>query len=206
MSGGQAPKEGASSIGTELELRRRLALATPTDTVRGLSFHTVMDALRTDLGEEAVERCLAPRAEKVYRSFFSYPVSEYLQVLYSAGWMLSEKHGSFEDAVRRIGSGLAPGFLSSVVGRAYLLLAKDGPKQLISNMPVAFKAAASFGECSVAWTGPKSGLFSSRKDFLLYLNHEGGLLGLFRALGLKGARVRGRQTGPLENEVEFSWE
>jgi uncharacterized protein (TIGR02265 family) len=92
------------------------------------------------------------------------------------------------------------------VGRAYLLLAKDGPKQLISNMPVAFKATASFGECRVTWTGPKSGLFATRKDFLLYLNHEGGLLGLFRALGLQGPRVRGRQTGPLETEVEFSWE
>jgi uncharacterized protein (TIGR02265 family) len=187
-------------------LQRRLALTTPADTVRGLSFHTVLEALRADLGEEAVEQCLAPRVEKVYRSFFSYPVSEYLHVLYTAAWMLSGKHGGFEDAVRRIGAGLAPGFLSSVVGRAYLLLAKEGPKQLISNMPVAFKATASFGESRVTWTGPKSGVFTSKKDFLLYLNHEGGMLGLFRALGLQGARVRGRQTGPLENEVEFSWE
>ncbi len=206
MSGGQAPKEGEPSISTELELQRRLSLATPADTVRGLSFHTVMEALRADLGEEAVEQCLAPRAEKIYRSFFSYPISEYLHVLYTAGWMLSEKHGGFENAIRRIGAGLAPGFLSSVVGRAFLLLAKDGPKQLINNMPVAFKAAASFGESSITWTGPKSGVFRTKKDFLLYLNHEGGMLGLFRALGLQGARVHGRQTGPLENEVEFSWE
>jgi uncharacterized protein (TIGR02265 family) len=206
MIGGQAPMEEAPSLGTEHELQRRVLLTTPADTVRGLSFHAVLDALRADLGEEAVERCLAPRVEKIYRSFFSYPVSEYLHVLYTTGWMLSEKHGGFENAVRRIGAGLAPGFLSSVVGRAYLLLAKDGPKQLISNMPVAFKATASFGECSITWTGPKSGVFRSRKDFLLYLNHEGGLLGLFRALGLQGAKVRGRQTGPLETEVEFSWE
>jgi hypothetical protein len=37
------------------------------------------------------------------------------------------------------------------------------------------------------------------------MNHEGGLLGLFRALELPGARVQGRQVGSLDNEIEFSW-
>jgi uncharacterized protein (TIGR02265 family) len=194
-----------SGLGTEHELRRRLALTSPTDTVRGLSFHSVLDAVRADLGEDAAEQCVGKLPERSFRSFFHYPVSDYLRVMYSAGWMLSERHGGFDNAIRRIAGGIAPGFLASTVGKAFMLLTKEGPKHLINNMPVAYRAAASFGELTLQWTGPRHGLVRTRHDFLLYMNHEGGLLGLFRALGLRGARVQGRQVGPLDNEIEFSW-
>lgn len=206
MIGGHTSPRGESGLGTEQELQRRLSLATPADTVRGMSFHSTMDAVRMDLGEEALAQLLTKSREKSYKSFFNYPVSEYLVLLYNAGWMLSEKHGGFDEAIRRIAGGFSPGFLSSVVGKAFMMLSKDGPRQLISNMPVAFRAAASFAEVIVQWSGPRSGMLVTRRDFLLYVTHEGGLMSLFRALGLPNARVQGRQTGPLDNEVEFSWE
>ena len=198
--------EPSSGLGTEEELQRRLALASPTDTVRGLSFHNLLDAVRMDLGEEAAARCLARCEGKLFKSFFSYPVSDYLLLQYMSAWELQARYGSFDSAVRRMTSGLAPGFLSSVVGKAFMLLTKEGPRQLINNMPVAYRSAASFGELSVHWTGARRGVLSTRRDFLLYLNHEGGVQGLFRTLGITTAEVRGRQVGPLENEVEFSWE
>jgi uncharacterized protein (TIGR02265 family) len=206
MISGQTSPRGESGLGTEQELQRRLSLTTPADTVRGLAFHTILDAVRTDLGDEALARCLSQTQEKTYKSFFNYPVSQYLILLYNGAWMLSETHGGFDNAVRRIAGGIAPGFLGSVVGKAFMLLTKEGPRQLISNMPVAFRSAASFGEVVVQWSGPRSGMLVTKRDFLLYLNHEGGLMGLFRALGLPNARVQGRQTGPLDNEVEFSWD
>jgi uncharacterized protein (TIGR02265 family) len=205
MSGGQTSTRAESGLGTELELERRLSLATPADTVRGMSFHTTLDVLRADMGEETVARCLEPLKEKSFKSFFTYPVSEYLWLQYRAAWLLSEKHGGFDNAVRRIGAGIAPGFLGSVVGKAFMLLTKEGPRQLLNNMPVAYRAASSFGEATVHWTGPRTGVLTIKRDFLLYLNHEGGLLGLFRTLGIQDGRVSGRQIGPLDNEVEFSW-
>lgn len=206
MMGGQTSPRKDSGLGTEQELHRRLSLATPADTVRGLSMHAIMDAVRLDLGDEALARCLAKSQEKTYKSFFNYPVSEYLVLLYNGAWMLSEKHGGFDESIRRIAGSFSPGFLSSVVGKAFMMLSKDGPRQLISNMPVAFRAAASFGEIIVQWSGPRSGVLVTKRDFLLYVTHEGGLLSLFRALGLPNARAQGRQTGPLDNEVEFSWD
>jgi uncharacterized protein (TIGR02265 family) len=205
MMGSESSTWGESGLGTQQELLRRLALTTPADTVRGLSFHTALDAVRADLGEAAAERCLDELSEKSFRSFFHYPVSDYLRMLYCAGWMLSERHGGFDNAIRRIAGGIAPGFLASTVGKAFLLLSKEGPRHLINNMPVAYRAAASFGELSLRWMGPRHGVVHTRGDFLLYMNHEGGLLGLFRALELRGARVQGRQVGPLDNEIEFSW-
>ncbi|HEX8822232.1 MAG TPA: TIGR02265 family protein [Archangium sp.] len=205
MIGSETSTWGESGLGTEQELQRRLSLATPADTVRGLSFHTSLDAVRADLGEAAAAHCLAQVPEKSFRSFFHYPISDYLRVLYTSAWMLSDRHGGFDNAIRRIAGGMAPGFLASTVGKAFLLLSKEGPKHLINNMPVAFRAAASFGEVSLHWVGPRHGLLHIRRDFLLYMNHEGGLLGLFRALELPGTRIYGRQVGPLDNEIEFSW-
>ena len=194
-----------SGLGSERELQRRLSLATPADTVRGLILNTVLQAIREDLGDAAVARCVEQCTEKSFQSFFTYPVSEYLRVLYTGAWMLSEKCGGFDNSIRRMVKELAPGFLSSVVGKAFLLTG-IGPRQIISNLPVAFRATASFGQCEVRWTGSRSGLLITRRDFLLYLSHEGGLQSLFQALGLSGAWARGRQTGPLDNEVEFAWE
>jgi uncharacterized protein (TIGR02265 family) len=201
----QRSTRAESGLGTELELKRRLALTTPVDTVRGMSFHTTLDVVRVELGAEALERCLEPLKEKSYKSFFTYPVSDYLQLQYAAGWLLGEKLGGFDNAIRRIGGGMAPGFLGSVVGKAFMMLTKEGPRQLLNNMPVAYRAASSFGEALVHWTGPRSGVLTTKRDFLLYMNHEGGLLGLFRTLGIQDGQVSGRQIGPLDNEVTFSW-
>ncbi len=207
MMGGESLwSEGAFEMGSQEELHRRCSLARPTDTVRGFSFNSILGAVQEGLGPEAVAQCLAQHRDKSYVSLFNYPVRDYLQLLYSGAWLLSEKHGGFEQAVRRIAQGIAPSFFSSGLGRAFQMMTSGSPKQFITSMPLAFRSAASFGECHVAWTGPKSGVLTTRQDFLLYLNHEGGLVGLFQALKLPGAQVRGRQTGPLDNEVSFSWE
>ncbi|WP_257450607.1 DUF2378 family protein [Archangium lipolyticum] len=206
MIGGQASCDEDSGLGTKEELQRRLSLATPADTVRGFAINNMLGALRQELGDEAVKHCLQQIAEKSIHSFFYYPVGNHLRVLYTTAWMLSEKYGGFDAAVRRIGRGLAPEFLSSVVGRAFLALTRQGPKQLIDHVPMAFRAVTTFGEGTVRWTSPKSGVLSTKRDFLLYVSHEAGLMSLFRTLKIQGAWVRGRQVGPLDNEVEFAWE
>jgi uncharacterized protein (TIGR02265 family) len=195
-----------SGLGTKEELQRRLSLATPTDTVRGFAINNTLGALRQDLGHEAVAHCLRQVEAKSFHSFFNYPVSDHLRVLYTTAWMLSDRYGGFDHAIRRIGRGLAPEFLSSVVGRTFIALTQQGPKQLLEHVPVAFRATASFGESTVRWTSSKSGILSTRGDFLLHLSHEGGLMSLFRTLKVQGGWARGRQVGPLANEVEFAWE
>ncbi|QRO02008.1 TIGR02265 family protein [Archangium violaceum] len=206
MIGNQASCDEDSGLGTKEELQRRLSLATPTDTVRGFAINNTLGALRQDLGSEAVAHCLHQVEHKSFHSFFNYPVSDHLRVQYTTAWMLSERYGGFDAAVRRIARGLAPEFLSSVVGRAFLALTQQGPKQLIEHVPMAFRAVATFGEGTVRWTSPKSGVLTTKRDFLLYVSHEGGLMSLFRTLKIQGAWVRGRQVGPLANEVEFSWD
>jgi uncharacterized protein (TIGR02265 family) len=206
MISSQASFDDQSGLGTKEELQRRLSLATPTDTVRGFAINNTLGALRQDLGDEAVAYCMRQVNAKSFHGFFNYPVEDHLRVLYITAWMLSERYGGFENAVRRVAQGLAPEFLSSVVGRTFIALTQQGPKQLIAHVPMAFRATASFGESSVRWTGPRSGVLSTQGDFLLHVSHEGGLMSLFRTLKVQGGWARGRQTGPLSNEIEFAWE
>lgn len=207
MTGGtQTSTREESGLGSEQELLRRLSLATPTDTVRGFAINNMLGVVQEELGAEAVARCLENCEEKEYTAFFNYPISNHLRVMYAAAWMLSERYGGFDNAVRRIARGFTPGFLASTVGKAFMVLSQQGARPLFNNIPMAHRAVASFGELHVTWTGARSGVLTTKRDFLLYMNHESGLMSLMHALRLPGASVHGRQTGPLENEVEFSWE
>ncbi|HZH75897.1 MAG TPA: DUF2378 family protein, partial [Archangium sp.] len=208
MNGGsqQTSTREESGLGSEQELLRRLSLATPADTVRGFAINNMLGVVREELGAEAMARCLEHCEEKEFTAFFNYPISHHLRVMYAAAWMLSERHDGFDNAIRRLSRGFTPGFLSSTVGRAFMVLSQQGARPLFNNIPMAHRAVASFGEIHVTWTGMRSGLLTSKRDFLLYMNHESALLGLMQVLRLSSPRVRGWQTGPLENEVEFSWE
>lgn len=191
-------------LGTEQELERRLALATPSDTMRGFFFNGALEAVR-ELGDEAVRRCLEAGGETSFTSFFRYPVTAYLRVIYTAAWLLQEKRGGFEAAMRHVGYMAAPPYLSSAVGRALLMVNQKSPRLLISSLPTAYRAATSYGECAVHWTGPRSGLLLTRHDFMLHLIHQGALLALFDAMDIRNVQVSGRQVGALDNELTFSW-
>jgi uncharacterized protein (TIGR02265 family) len=191
-------------LGSERELERRLALATPADTMRGFFFNGALEAVR-ELGDEAVRRCLEAGGETSFTSFFRYPVTAYLRVIYTAAWLLQETRGGFEAAMRHVGYMAAPPYLSSAVGRALLLVNQKNPKLLINSLPTAYQAAVSYGECSVLWTGARSGLLRTKHDFMPHLIHQGALLALFDAMGTRNVRVTGEQVGTLDNEIVFSW-
>jgi uncharacterized protein (TIGR02265 family) len=200
----EAMKLDTEGLGSERELERRLALVTPADTMRGFFFNGALAAVRV-LGDAAVRRCLEAGGEASFTSFFSYPVTAYLRVIYTAAWLLQERYKGFEPAMRHVGFMAAPPYLSSAVGKSLLMLAQGSPKVLISSLPTAYRAAVSYGECSVLWTGPRSGRLITKRDFMLHLIHEGALLALFAALGTRGVQVSGKQVGSLDNELSFSW-
>ena len=197
-------KSDTRELGSEQELERRLALATPSDTMRGFFFNGALAAVH-ELGDEAVRRCLEAGGETSFTAFFRYPVTTYLRVIYTAAWLLQQTRGGFEAAMRHVGYMAAPPYLSSSVGRVLLMANQKNPKLLINSLPTAYRAAVSYGECSVRWTGPRSGLLLTKHDFMLHHIHQGALLALFDAMGTRNVRVSGNQVGELDNEIAFSW-
>ncbi|MFP2959020.1 DUF2378 family protein [Myxococcus sp. 1LA] len=187
------------------ELEARLALATKDDTARGLFFNGVVSAVRTLGGDAAVERCLAASGESRFIDFFNYPVAAFLKMSFTAAQVMSAEHGGFEGALRRMGVVATTDFLSSAAGKTLLLLASDSPKRLVGNLHSGYRAAVSYGERGVKWTGDTSGIFTMKRDFMPPAYHEGTLHAVIEAVGGKQVQVHGRQTGPLDTEYTLSW-
>ncbi|NVJ02574.1 DUF2378 family protein [Myxococcus sp. AM009] len=187
------------------ELEARLALATKDDTARGLFFNGVVSAVRTMGGDAAVERCLAASGETRFIDFFNYPVSAFLRMSFTAAQMMGPEHGGFDGALRRMGVVATTDFLSSAAGKTLLLLASDSPKRLVGNLHSGYRAAVSYGERAVKWTGDTSGIFTMKRDFMPPAYHEGTLQAVIEAVGGKQVQVHGRQTGPLDTEYTLSW-
>ncbi len=188
------------------DLEKRLSLATREDTARGMFFNGVLDAVRTLGGEEAVARCLEASGEKKFVDFFNYPVSAFLKLAYSAAEVMGPRYGGFEGALRRMGSQATTDFLSSTAGKTLLLLAAGSPKRLVSNLHAGYRAAVSYGDRGVTWTGDKSGIFTMKRDFMPPAYHEGTLQAVIEAVGGMQVKVQGRQVGPLDTEYTLSWQ
>ncbi|AEI63845.1 DUF2378 family protein [Corallococcus macrosporus] len=188
------------------DLEARLALATKDDMARGLFFNGVVSAVRTLGGDAAVERCLAASGESRFIDFFNYPVAAFLKMSFTAAQVMSAEHGGFEGALRRMGVVATTDFLSSAAGKTLLLLASDSPKRLVGNLHSGYRAAVSYGERGVKWTGDTSGIFTMKRDFMPPAYHEGTLQAVIEAVGGKQVQVHGRQTGPLDTEYTLSWQ
>lgn len=192
--------------GWEQELERRMCLATDGDTLRGMFFNGTLEALGA-LGDEAlVRRCLAETGEERFLDFFHYPVTMHGRLVSVVMPVLVEEYGGGEEALRQLGRLVARRFLQVGVGKVMRAMLPLSPWQLQSTLPIAYRAAVSFGEYSVRWMGPRRGIFSLRRDFMPYPFHEGVLEVALQLWGGRAVEVRGWQTGGLDSECDFRWQ
>ncbi|RYZ35349.1 MAG: TIGR02265 family protein [Myxococcaceae bacterium] len=188
------------------DLEKRLALATPDDTARGMFFNGALNAVRILGGDAAVERCLASVTEKKFVDFFNYPVSGFLKLAFTGAQLMGPQLGGFDVMLRKMGTQATTDFLSSAAGKTLLLLAGDSPKRLVTNLPTGYRAAVSYGERSVDWSGDRTGRLIMKRDFMPPAYHEGVLQAVIEALGARGVQVQGKQTGPVDTEYALSWQ
>lgn len=192
--------------GSDEDLEQRLAMASPSDTARGMFLRATLDVVRALGDEEAVRCCQRASGEEELVDFFIYPVSANLRMVFAAARMLAIHCGGFDEALRQLGYRAGECFLASAAGLTLQFLARGDVKRLIGNLPSAYRAAVSFGTRSVLWTGPTCGQFIMRREFMPYPFHEGLLLGVMGKANARGARVRGYQLSTLESAYDVSWE
>ncbi|HEX8436344.1 DUF2378 family protein [Archangium sp.] len=187
------------------EMERRVALATVSDTVRGLLFLGTLESVKALGGQAGVEACLEVAGEPRFVEFFNYPVGTYLRVNDVAARVLAPLCGGWEEAQRRLGRQSMGGMLKSATGRALVLVSRGQPRQLVGNLPSAYRAAVNFGERTVTWEGPSRGRVLMRRDFLPCAYHEGVLLAALEGLKVSAPQVRGQRLGELDSEYLVSW-
>ncbi|WP_224242334.1 DUF2378 family protein [Hyalangium gracile] len=189
-----------------LSLKERLDRATAADTVRGLFFNGVLDLVRTVTGEEAARRCRSTISQARFFDFFSYSVFDFLRLTFTAAQALSYRRQDFDDALFQLGQRGMKDFLASMAGRTFLSFSGTDERRLLTNLPVLFRTAVSYGERSVQWTGPRSCLLDMKRDFMPTTYHEGAIRTAMELLHPQAVSVQSTPLGPLDCRFEISWE
>jgi uncharacterized protein (TIGR02265 family) len=191
--------------GSQQELEQRLVLSRPEDTLRGFFFTGALDVVRELNDPRALKRCIEAAGGSRFMAFFCYPVGVLNRLLYTAAWELSERHGGFDAAMRRLGQQVAPEYLESGAGRVLVMLAGGEPRRMLNGFPSAWRTSIRHGECSVRWTGPVRGIVAIKGSTLPCEYLVGAVRGLFETTKVADVNATGRQVSLSETEVEVSW-
>jgi uncharacterized protein (TIGR02265 family) len=187
------------------DLEQRIALMRPGDTVRGLSFTSVLKLARARLGNDAAERLREPLMKRNPVDFFSYPVVDFLRMLSLAADLLEPEFGSKEAALWACGKSVVDTFLESTVGQTLLrITAGSDPKRVYSNATTAYATTVSYGHREFSVLGDKSVRLYFKGDPLPHQVHEGILGGGLSAIKREG-RVRGTELSLGETEYIVEW-
>lgn len=192
----------------ELEVEHRLAHVTSQDTMRGMFFRSVKEAMFALNGHSAMEECLQEcGGVRTFVDLFAYPAEDFLRMARRAAWRMEGAAGGFEQAMRMLGYMGTAVFLGSQVGKAMQVLISGTPKRVIEYLPLAYKVTTpGGGACSVAFPDLNTGIVTFERDFLPRPYVEGSLEAHLKQAGARSARITGRMTGPLSCEYELTWE
>ena len=188
------------------DLEQRVALATPSDMVRGVYFLGTLDAVRGLVGEAGVRQCLEVGGEARFVEFFNYPVANYLRMNEVAARVMGPECGGWAEAQRRLGRRATVDMMRSAAGRALQLVSRGETRQVVSTLPSAYRAAVNYGERTVAWEGPNRSRVIMRRDFMPCAYHEGVLRAALEGMKARQVEVRGLRMGVLDAEYLITWE
>jgi uncharacterized protein (TIGR02265 family) len=194
-------------LDVERQLRHRMAMASPTDTVRGMFLNGALEVAQAIGGSEAVDRCREVSDEKRFIDFFNYPVFDLLQMTLVATKHLGVRAGGGAGVLRQLGAQASKDFLASPTGKTMLLLTGGNPRRMLNQLPSSYRTAVSFGERRMVWSvGERNGRLLVQRDFMPPAYTKGLMQGLLEAVGARNVNVTGRPTGLLDSEYEIVWE
>lgn len=180
--------------------------AAPEDaTVRGLIFNAVFKLVAQHQGEGAATELRSTISKRPLVDFFSYPLRDFLSVLYDAAERLAPKYGSVEAVIQACGAAAIDGFFQSQVGKTLThIIGKKDPKRLLSNSPTAYATAVNYGQREYTALGERRVSLHFRGDPQPVEYHQGLLLAALRSVGHEG-RVEVRKLSLDEAEYIIEW-
>ncbi|WP_434384965.1 TIGR02265 family protein [Melittangium boletus] len=191
----------------EQELAQHLAWLSPQDTLRGMFFRSVQEALLALRGEAALEVCLeACGGVRDFVDFFAYPARDFVRMLGRAATLMAEGDCSSEDMMRMLGYLGTAVFLKSPVGRAMDVLSSGTPRRVLENLPMAYQVLTPMaGPLTVTWLSPTRARVTFTRSLLPSAYLEGLLEALLKKAGARGVRVACQRLGPLSSEHDLTW-
>jgi uncharacterized protein (TIGR02265 family) len=187
------------------DLQARIDAATPRDTVRGLIFNALFDAVEEHAGKAAALAC--DPAGKAHRTdFLSYPVADFLAIVGRAVEAVEPKLGSADRAFFEFGYRAVANVFASALGATILVLARKDPRALLGQAPTAYRGTVSYGERRVQWLGERQARLTFLRDFLVPPFHRGVITAALDAVGARNPRVTGTQVSLLEATYDVGWD
>jgi uncharacterized protein (TIGR02265 family) len=186
------------------DLEQRIALASPSDTCKGMFHNGLFQAAQRAQGERGTERMKEAARGMKFVDFFNYPIAEFLPLAWLAADLVGGKEG-LEAGIRSLGRQATDDFLGTAVGKTLILLAGSDPKRMMNSLAAGYKTAVSYGTRSVSWKAPNHCVFSMKRDFMPHPYHEGVLLQVLTAIGGKNVQAKGQRVGLLDTDYEITW-
>lgn len=174
------------------DLAQRIAVCKPEDTVRGFIFKSVYGLVEQRAGSAGTEKLLLQlRVTKMPVDFFSYPVADFLRLVYAAADILEPQFPSVEDTIRACGASTATGFFKSYVGNTLVkLIGMNDPKRLFTSVDTVYSTLVSYGKRTFEDLGPNRFRLDYKGDMQPIYFHEGTLTEAVRVM-----RGNGKVTG-----------
>ncbi|MDP2269472.1 MAG: TIGR02265 family protein [Archangium sp.] len=189
------------------DLEQRIALASATDTCKGMFCNGLFQAVQRTQGPAGLEAFKAAAMGRKFVDFFNYPIADFLPLAWAAAELLGggTEPEALEKGIRSLGRQATDDFLGTAVGKTLLMLAGSDPRRMMNSLASGYKTAVSYGTRSVTWKTPQQCVFSMRRDFMPHPYHEGVLFQVLTAIGGKQVKVTGRRVGLLDTDYEISW-
>lgn len=199
---GEAPALAISAY----DLPERLKAAGPEDTARGVLCNGVLTTVSRLIDDGAAEVCRSASGERRFIEFFSYPITSFLKLSFTAAELLRSKLGGYDAAFRTLGKQAVDDFLSTAVGRTLRTLEGKRPWRPLTAMPAAYRTVLNHGDREVDLLGEGRCVLRMRRDFMPPPYHEGVLASVLTSLGATQVQVLGRRVGVLDADYEITWD
>lgn len=187
------------------ELAERLAATQPGDAVRGLFFKAVFSMVQQRAGLAVLETLRVGDLAKDYSDLRTYPVQEFLHLLYVAADALEPQMGTEDAVYHACGESNVTRYSTGPGMLIFGIISRGDPQKLFSGAQMGYSAAVTYGSREYVTTGPKSGTLRVRRDMLPPAYHEGILTGALKVLGLTGT-AKAHPQGIDRVDYDISWE
>lgn len=188
------------------ELSTRLAVCRPQDRVRGAMFNAILQLVHTRLGAEARDTARAQLAGTgAFKDLASYPVSDFLKLLFTSADLLSAHGGAFDDEVQACGEADVLAFANSSVGGLFFgLMSLANPSRLVAQSPSGYASLVTYGQRRWEQQGEANGVLHMEGDMQPPRYHVGVIVAGLRSLGYV-AHVRVNARTLTACDYEISW-
>lgn len=133
-------------------------------------------------------------------------MTQFLKLQQLGGEQVCNAHGDFDEGVFAFGASICDRFLQTPAGRSVRMMSIASPHRIFSVCPSGYSLLVNFGDRSYEKTGPNTGVFTFKNDFLGPVHNAGVFASAFRLLYRRDLTIEVHQEpSPLDIRFNLSW-